>query len=71
MRKPSIFGEFIIALTFIPIIMLQGMEGKMFAPLAYTVAIALFASMFLSIFVIPVSVLLLLKIGRGKGKSRL
>ncbi len=53
-RKPSIFGELIIALTFIPIIMLQGMEGKMFAPLAYTVAIALFASMFLSIFVIPV-----------------
>jgi cobalt-zinc-cadmium resistance protein CzcA len=53
-RKPSIFGELIIALTFIPIITLQGMEGKMFAPLAFTVAIALFSSLFLSIFVIPV-----------------
>jgi len=52
--KPSIFGQLIIALTFIPIITLQGMEGKMFSPLAYTVAIALFASLFLSIFVIPV-----------------
>ncbi|HEY5139852.1 MAG TPA: efflux RND transporter permease subunit, partial [Methylococcales bacterium] len=65
-RKPSIFGEFIIALTFIPIIMLQGMEGKMFAPLAYTVAIAVFASMFLSIFVIPVLCSFFLKIGDEK-----
>jgi len=65
-RKPSIFGEFIIALTFIPIIMLQGMEGKMFAPLAYTVAIALFASMFLSIFVIPVLCSFFLKTGDEK-----
>ncbi len=62
-RKPSIFGEFIIALTFVPIITLQGMEGKMFAPLAYTVAIALFASMFLSIFVIPVLCSVALKHG--------
>ena len=52
-RKPSIFGELIIALTFVPIITLKGMEGKMFAPLAFTVAIALLASLFLSIFVIP------------------
>jgi cobalt-zinc-cadmium resistance protein CzcA len=65
-RKPSILGEFIIALTFIPIIMLQGMEGKMFAPLAYTVAIALFASMFLSIFVIPVLCSFFLKLGDEK-----
>ncbi|MFB3854061.1 MAG: efflux RND transporter permease subunit [Vicinamibacterales bacterium] len=52
-RKPSIFGELIIALTFIPIITLQGMEGKMFSPLAYTVALALLSSLLLSIFVIP------------------
>ena len=65
-RKPSIFGEFIIAITFIPIIMLQGMEGKMFAPLAYTVAIALFASMFLSIFIIPVLCSFFLKVGDEK-----
>ncbi|MCX6168482.1 MAG: CusA/CzcA family heavy metal efflux RND transporter [Ignavibacteriales bacterium] len=53
-RKPSIFGELIIAITFIPILSLQGIEGKMFGPLAKTVAIALLSSMFLSIFVIPV-----------------
>ena len=52
-RRPSIFGELIIALTFVPIITLEGMEGKMFSPLALTVSIALFASMFLSVFIIP------------------
>ena len=52
-RKPSIFGELIIALTFIPIIALQGIEGKMFLPLAFTHVIALFASLILSLFAIP------------------
>jgi len=52
-RKPSIFGELIIALTFIPIIALQGIEGKMFLPLAFTHVIALLASLLLSIAVIP------------------
>ncbi len=59
-RRPSIFGELIIALTFLPIMTLQGIEGKMFAPLALTVSIALFASLVLSILVIPVLSLLLL-----------
>lgn len=65
-RKPSIFGELIIALTFIPIMTLQGIEGKMFSPLAFTVAIALFASLILSILVIPVFCLLFLKSKKEK-----
>jgi cobalt-zinc-cadmium resistance protein CzcA len=60
-RKPSIFGELIIAITFIPILSLEGIEGKMFSPLAKTVAIALLSSLFLSIFVIPVLCSLFLK----------
>ncbi len=60
-RKPSIFGELIIAITFIPILSLEGIEGKMFGPLAQTVAIALLSSLFLSIFVVPVLCLLFLK----------
>lgn len=60
-RRPSIFGELIIAITFIPIISLEGIEGKMFSPLAITVAIALLSSLFLSVFVIPVLCLLFLK----------
>jgi cobalt-zinc-cadmium resistance protein CzcA len=60
-RKPSIFGELIIALTFIPILSLEGIEGKMFGPLAITVVIALLSSLLLSIFVIPVLCSLFLK----------
>ncbi len=65
-RKPSIFGELIIATTFLPILSLQGMEGKMFAPLALTVAIALVSSLLLSIFVIPALCAMLLKTGAEK-----
>jgi cobalt-zinc-cadmium resistance protein CzcA len=60
-RKPSILGELIIAITFIPILALEGIEGKMFGPLALTVAIALLSSLVLSIFVIPVFCALILK----------
>jgi cobalt-zinc-cadmium resistance protein CzcA len=60
-RKPSILGELIIAITFIPILALEGIEGKMFGPLALTVAIALLSSLVLSIFVIPVLCSLILK----------
>jgi heavy metal efflux system protein len=60
-RKPSIFGELIIAITFVPILALEGIEGKMFGPLAQTVAIALLSSMFLSIFIIPALCLMFLK----------
>ena len=53
-RQPSLFGELIIAITFLPLLTLQGMEGKMFHPLAVTVVIALLSSLFLSMTVIPV-----------------
>jgi cobalt-zinc-cadmium resistance protein CzcA len=65
-RRPSIFGELIIALTFLPIITLEGMEGKMFSPLAITVSIALFASLFLSVFITPVLCAYFLKPGAEK-----
>ena len=65
-RKPSIFGEIIIATTFIPILSLEGLEGKMLAPLALTVATALLSSLLLSIFVIPVFCALVLKPGAEK-----
>jgi cobalt-zinc-cadmium resistance protein CzcA len=66
-RRPSVFGELIIALTFVPIVTLQGMEGKMFSPLAYTVAIALLSSLLLSIFVIPSLCLFALRGVHGEG----
>jgi cobalt-zinc-cadmium resistance protein CzcA len=51
---PVLFGVGIIILVFLPLMGLQGMEGKMFAPLAYTVAIALVISLVLSLTLTPV-----------------
>jgi len=58
---PVIFGVGIIILVFLPLMTLQGMEGKMFAPLAYTIAIALGISLILSLTLTPVMSSYLLK----------
>ncbi|AJW46569.1 efflux RND transporter permease subunit [Ralstonia mannitolilytica] len=58
---PVIFGVGIIILVFLPLMTLQGMEGKMFAPLAFTIAIALFISLVLSLTLTPVLSSYLLK----------
>lgn len=62
-RGPSMFGELIIAVTFLPLLSLARMEGKMFSPLALTIMIALLASLLLSLTLSPVLCLLLLKGG--------
>jgi heavy metal efflux system protein len=51
---PVLFGVTIIILVFLPLMTLEGMEGKMFAPLAYTIAIALAISLVLSLTLSPV-----------------
>lgn len=51
---PTIFGILIIILVFLPLMTLQGIEGKLFAPLALTIAIALFVSLLVSLFLSPV-----------------
>ncbi len=58
---PVIFGVGIIILVFLPLMTLQGMEGKMFAPLAYTIAIALGISLILSLTLTPVMSTYMLK----------
>ncbi len=58
---PVIFGVGIIILVFLPLMTLQGMEGKMFAPLAYTIAIALAISLILAMTLTPVMLTYLLK----------
>lgn len=50
---PVIFGVTIIVLVFLPLMTLEGTEGKMFAPLAYTIAIALLISLALSLTLSP------------------
>lgn len=60
---PVIVGVGIIILVFLPLMTLSGMEGKMFAPLAFTISIALAISLFLSLTLSPVLSAYLLKGG--------
>ncbi|MFZ2451187.1 MAG: CusA/CzcA family heavy metal efflux RND transporter [Methylovulum miyakonense] len=58
---PVLFGVGIIIVVFLPLMTLQGMEGKMFSPLAFTIAIALLISLILSLTLTPVLCSFLLK----------
>ena len=53
-RKPTMFGELIIAVVYLPILALQGTEGKLFRPMALTVLFALAGSLVLSLTLMPV-----------------
>jgi heavy metal efflux system protein len=53
-RKPTMFGELIIAVVYLPILTLQGTEGKLFRPMALTVLFALAGSLVLSLTLMPV-----------------
>lgn len=53
-RKPTMFGELIITIVFLPILLLEGVEGKLFRPMALTVIFALMSSLIFSITLTPV-----------------
>src|SRR5262249_53780717 len=59
-RKPTLFGELIIMTVYLPILTLEGIEGKLFRPMALTVIFALAGSMILSLTLMPVLASLLL-----------
>jgi cobalt-zinc-cadmium resistance protein CzcA len=52
-RKPTLFGELIIIIVYLPILTLQGVEGQLFRPMALTVVFVLTGSLLLSFTVIP------------------
>lgn len=60
---PVIFGISVIILVFLPLMTLQGMEGKLFGPLAFTIAIALAVSLLISLLLSPVLCSYILKGG--------
>ncbi|MSP63199.1 MAG: efflux RND transporter permease subunit [Myxococcales bacterium] len=53
-RSASIFGEAIIAIVYLPILALRGIEGKMFHPMAITVLFALAGALVMSLTIVPV-----------------
>jgi cobalt-zinc-cadmium resistance protein CzcA len=57
--RPSLFGTFIIAVVYLPILTLTGVEGKMFTPMALTVLMALTGAAILSLTFVPAAVALL------------
>ncbi|WP_437801836.1 efflux RND transporter permease subunit [Sorangium sp. So ce693] len=59
-RKPTMFGELIIMIVYLPILALEGAEGKLFRPMALTVIFALIGSMILSLTLMPALASLLL-----------
>jgi heavy metal efflux system protein len=51
--QPTVYGQLIILLVYVPLLSFSGVEGKMFEPMALTVIIALAAAFVLSITMVP------------------
>ncbi len=67
--KPLFFSLLIITVSFLPIFTLEGQEGRLFKPLAFTKTFAMFFASFLSITLAPVLMLLLIR-GRIRPEGR-
>ena len=63
MVKPTVYGQLIIFLVFVPLLTFQGVEGKTFSPMAVTLMIALGCAFILSISFVPALIAILV---RGK-----
>jgi heavy metal efflux system protein len=64
--QPITFAILIVVLVFIPLFTLQGVEGKMFRPLAYTVSLAMFGSLLYALVGAPVFASLLMPLPKRK-----
>lgn len=67
--RPLVFGVSIIIIVYLPILTLQGTEGKMFKPMAYTVVFALLGALFLTLTYVPVASTFLFKKGKVSEKE--
>lgn len=52
--RPTLFGMGIITLVFVPILTLEGVEGKMFKPMAWTFIFALFGALIIAVTLTPI-----------------
>lgn len=71
--RPIIFAVSIIIIVFLPLFTLQGVEGKTFKPLAYTVSLAMLGSLIFAVFLAPVISNILMKRpenNKQKGKNQ-
>ena len=70
-RKPTMYGELVILVVYLPVLALQGVEGKLFQPMALTVIFALLGSMLASFTLIPVLTSLFVRAKGGHREVRL
>jgi cobalt-zinc-cadmium resistance protein CzcA len=70
-RSASVFGEAIIAIVYVPILALRGIEGKLFHPMARTVLFALVGAFVLSLTLVPVLASLFLRPRVGEHETRI
>jgi cobalt-zinc-cadmium resistance protein CzcA len=68
--RPVLFGVLIIIAVYLPIFALEGLEGKMFRPMAITVCSALFGALLLSLTGVPVVASFLLKLDGARHEER-
>ncbi len=74
--RPILFAITIIIIVFLPLFTLQGVEGKTFRPLAYTVALAMLGSLVFALFVAPMLASLVMRSTKssdgaeGRGENR-
>lgn len=64
--RPIAFGVLIIMLVYVPILSLQGLEARMFRPMAITVALAVFGSLLLALAFVPAASMLVFRAGRAE-----
>jgi cobalt-zinc-cadmium resistance protein CzcA len=69
-RSASVFGEAIIAIVYVPILALIGVEGKLFRPMATTVLLALAGAFILSLTFIPVLTSYVVRPKKGAQETR-
>ncbi|HET9251499.1 MAG TPA: CusA/CzcA family heavy metal efflux RND transporter [Candidatus Eisenbacteria bacterium] len=69
-RRPTLFGELIILIVYLPILALEGIEGKLFRPMALTVMFALIGSLLLSITLMPALCATFLRRGTVRAENR-
>jgi len=59
-RRPVVHGTFVVALAFLPVLGMTGLQGKLFAPLAQAYLLAIGASLLVALIVTPALALVLL-----------
>ncbi|MGA1368848.1 MAG: efflux RND transporter permease subunit, partial [Blastocatellia bacterium] len=69
--RPIVFGVLIIVAVYLPVFTLEGLEGRMFAPMAITVCAALLGSLLLALTFVPTISSLLLRRGHKETEGRL